>query len=62
MKKSYLLLVLFALYSCQNKNELLLHVPSPNWEDQVIYFLMTDRFADGNPENNDFGFSSTDIS
>ena len=35
--------------------DLLLHVPSPNWEDQVIYFLMIDRFEDGNPNNNDFG-------
>ena len=32
-----------------------LHVPSPDWRDQVIYFVMTDRFADGDPRNNDFG-------
>ncbi|MBL8307506.1 MAG: hypothetical protein JNM33_12485 [Rubrivivax sp.] len=32
-----------------------LHVPSPDWRDQVIYFVMTDRFADGNPRNNDQG-------
>jgi len=32
-----------------------LHVPSPDWRDQVIYFLMTDRFADGDPRNNDQG-------
>ena len=32
-----------------------LHVPSPDWRDQVIYFAVTDRFADGNPRNNDFG-------
>lgn len=32
-----------------------LHVPSPDWRDQVIYFVMTDRFADGNPANNDQG-------
>jgi glycosidase len=32
-----------------------LHVPSPDWRDQVIYFVMTDRFADGNPGNNDQG-------
>ena len=30
-----------------------LHVPSPDWRDQVIYFLMIDRFNDGNPGNND---------
>lgn len=32
-----------------------LHVPSPDWRDQVIYFVMTDRFADGDPSNNDQG-------
>jgi glycosidase len=34
---------------------LLLHVPSPDWRDQIIYFLMIDRFGDGNPDNNDQG-------
>ncbi len=33
----------------------LLHVPSPDWRDQVIYFVMTDRFADGDPSNNNQG-------
>lgn len=32
-----------------------LHVPSPDWRDQIIYFLMTDRFEDGNAHNNDQG-------
>ncbi|WP_396270721.1 alpha-amylase family glycosyl hydrolase [Ideonella sp.] len=32
-----------------------LHVPSPDWRDQIIYFAMTDRFADGDPSNNDQG-------
>ncbi len=32
-----------------------LHVPSPDWREQVIYFVMTDRFADGDPANNDQG-------
>ena len=27
------------------------HVGSPAWEDQVIYFVMTDRFHDGNEAN-----------
>ena len=35
--------------------ELQLHVPSPQWQDQIIYFLMIDRFEDGNPQNNDQG-------
>ena len=32
-----------------------LHVPSPDWRDQVIYFAMIDRFADGDRRNNDQG-------
>ncbi|HLL12265.1 MAG TPA: alpha-amylase family glycosyl hydrolase, partial [Rubrivivax sp.] len=32
-----------------------LHVPSPDWRDQVIYLVMTDRFADGDAGNNDQG-------
>ncbi len=32
-----------------------LHVPSPDWRDQVLYFVMTDRFADGDLGNNDQG-------
>jgi glycosidase len=32
-----------------------LHVPSPDWRDQIIYFVLTDRFADGDPGNNDQG-------
>lgn len=30
-----------------------LQVPSPEWRDQVIYFVMPDRFFDGNPANSD---------
>ena len=30
-----------------------LHMPSPDWREQVIYFVMTDRFDDGDPANND---------
>ena len=32
-----------------------LHVPSPDWRDQIVYFVLTDRFADGEPRNNDQG-------
>ena len=32
-----------------------LHRPSPDWRDQIFYFVMTDRFADGDPGNNDQG-------
>ncbi len=31
----------------------LLHVASPDWRGQVIYFVMTDRFANGDPTNDD---------
>lgn len=37
-----------------------LHVPSPDWRDQVIYFVMTDRFDDGDPSNNDLGAGEFD--
>lgn len=40
----------------------LLHVPSPDWRDQIIYFLMIDRFADGDPSNNDQGVGLYDPS
>ncbi len=40
--------------------KLLLHVPSPDWRDQVIYFLMIDRFDDGDPSNNDQGAGEFD--
>ena len=39
-----------------------LHVPSPQWQDQVIYFLMTDRFDDGDARNNDQGAGEYDPS
>lgn len=34
---------------------LALAVPSPKWEDQIIYFVMIDRFANGDPTNDNFG-------
>ncbi len=37
-----------------------LHVPSPDWRDQIIYFVMTDRFADGDARNNDQGAGEYD--
>ncbi len=37
-----------------------LHVPSPDWRDQVVYFIMTDRFDDGNPRNSDQGAGEYD--
>jgi glycosidase len=29
----------------------LLHVASPDWPEQIIFFLMTDRYANGDPSN-----------
>jgi glycosidase len=37
-----------------------LHVGSPDWRDQVIYFVMIDRFDDGDPGNNDHGAGEYD--
>ncbi|MFA6030587.1 MAG: alpha-amylase family glycosyl hydrolase [Elusimicrobiota bacterium] len=40
-----------------------LQVPSPDWRDQVVYFLLTDRFMNGDPRNDDQGhgdFKPTD--
>lgn len=37
-----------------------LHVPSPDWRDQIVYFLMIDRFDDGDPSNNDQGAGEYD--
>lgn len=37
-----------------------LQVPSPDWRDQVVYFLMIDRFDDGDAGNNDQGAGEYD--
>lgn len=37
-----------------------LQVASPAWQDQIIYFVMTDRFNDGDPTNNDQGAGEYD--
>ncbi len=39
-----------------------LHVASPDWRDQVMYFAMIDRFDDGDPSNNDQGAGEFDPS
>ncbi|HUF37016.1 MAG TPA: alpha-amylase family glycosyl hydrolase [Anaerolineales bacterium] len=36
------------------------HVPSPKWEEQIIYFIMPDRFDDGDSSNNDQGAGEYD--
>lgn len=37
-----------------------LHVASPDWRDQIIYFAMIDRFDDGDTGNNDQGEAEFD--
>ena len=37
-----------------------LHLPSPDWREQVIYFAMIDRFDDGDPGNNEQGLGEYD--
>ncbi len=39
-----------------------LQVKSPEWKDQIIYFLVTDRFNDGDKLNNDQGANEFDQS
>src|SRR5687768_16791387 len=36
------------------------HVPSPDWRDQVVYFVMLDRFANGDRANDDQGAGEYD--
>ncbi len=59
-----LLLSVAAVYACSdssdspdagNPPQLNLHVPSPDWSEQVVYFVFTDRFANGDPSNDDQG-------
>ncbi|MGH1366414.1 MAG: alpha-amylase family glycosyl hydrolase [Calditrichia bacterium] len=66
----YLLAVVISLllFSCSATEkvmqkvepELKLHVPSPEWQDQVMYFIMIDRFNDGDSSNNDQGMGEYD--
>ena len=58
--------MLLALPGCGNGDKPLTrptagsHVPSPDWQDQVVYFLMIDRFNDGNTANDDQGAKEFD--
>ncbi|MEO0576017.1 MAG: alpha-amylase family glycosyl hydrolase, partial [Pseudomonadota bacterium] len=46
--------------TCNAEGALNLHVPSPDWRDQVVYMLFIDRFDDGDPTNNDQGYGEHD--
>lgn len=59
-KKLILILTIAAsLQACSPEmssgEQALLHVASPEWQDQIIYFLMIDRFNDGDLSNSDQG-------
>jgi hypothetical protein len=57
-------LLLAVLAACSKTSGSSLHVPSPAWEEQVVYFVMTDRFANGDKSNDDQKkgeFDPTDI-
>ena len=45
---------------CASESGRLLHVPSPDWREQVVYMVLIDRFDDGDPGNNDQGFGEYD--
>ena len=57
MKKLLVLLILFTmLNACENKTDQTQNEPIPvavpfMWEGANIYFLLTDRFNNGNPDN-----------
>lgn len=48
--------------ACSEDGPLRLHVPSPDWRDQLIYMAFIDRFQDGDPSNNDQGHGEYDPS
>lgn len=50
--------IVLIICSCQPSK--VKHTPSPKWEDQIIYFMMTDRFYDGDASNNDQGENEYD--
>jgi glycosidase len=56
----FALMLAFALADAAHARPWKLHVPSPDWRDQIVYFVMTDRFADGEPNNNDQGAGEYD--
>jgi glycosidase len=57
-------IALLSLAACSKSSDGPLHVASPAWEEQVVYFVMTDRFANGDKTNDDQKkgeFDPTDI-
>ncbi len=60
MKRIQLLIIFIILSISACQNTTIKHTPSPDWQDQIIYFMMTDRFYDGNSDNNDQGANEYD--
>lgn len=52
-------LMLCLLASCESKEQAL-RADLEDWSDEIMYFALTDRFADGQPGNNDLGFGEYD--
>ncbi|VXC17023.1 Trehalose synthase [Burkholderia sp. 8Y] len=60
--------ILAAIVSCcisacgssDSSDQLALQVPSPEWQDQIIYFILTDRFNDGDSSNDNQGAGEFD--
>lgn len=44
-----------SMFDIDDTQDVTEHKESPNWNDQVIYFLMLDRFYNGNTSNDDQG-------
>ncbi|MBL0275849.1 MAG: DUF3459 domain-containing protein [Anaeromyxobacter sp.] len=54
------LLALLAVTCTRSGGGGALHVPSPAWPEQIVYFVMTDRFANGDRGNDDQGAGEFD--
>jgi glycosidase len=55
-----LLLVVLALCASAETTAETRHVAAPDWREQIIYFVLIDRFDDGNQDNNDQGAGEYD--
>lgn len=59
MKNSRYVLPLLGLLSCAQPQPEVPH-PLDSWSEEIIYFALTDRFADGDSSNNDLGDGAYD--
>ncbi|MDP2187261.1 MAG: alpha-amylase family glycosyl hydrolase [Sphingobacteriaceae bacterium] len=59
MKHSLYFLPLLGLLSCAQPQPEAVH-PLDSWSEEIIYFALTDRFADGDSSNNDLGDKAYD--